>query len=233
MNANRLWGIVTAFVVVVVLALGWFLGVSPLLDQAAREDEERSLIESTNAAQQLLLDSLKAKAANVEEYTTELAALRGASIPATPEYRDLFVYLEETAGAARLDFLGASSGGIVKYETTPDNPAVPAPTGRLAETFYYTPISVMVENDYEAILDFVHRLQFSEAVAGRLLIVPTLGVENILKDPQPTVISVYAFFIDDPNVPASVTDAVTEVPEVPEEEPAPEETPAPAPSSTP
>lgn len=236
MNANRIWGIVTAFVVVLVLALGWFLGVSPLLDQASRDDEERSLIEGSNASQQLLLDSLKAKAANVEQYTAELAALRSASIPASPDYRDLFVYLEEVADDAGVTLLATASGGIVQYAATPDNPVVPAPQGRLAETLYYTPINLTMEGSAEDILDYVHRLQFSEAAAGRLLIVPSFSLTDLLVDPRPAALTVYAFFIDDPNVPASVTDAlVPAVPEeaAPEEEPAPEETPAPEPTATP
>ncbi len=235
MTVNRIWGFATALVVVLVLGLGWLLGVSPLLSAASAADEERATVELNNMNQQVIVDSLRAKAERVAEYTATLAVLRSTSIPATPAAQDLLVYLEDVAAGNKLDFGGAAVGAAALYTVTAEGSIAPAPGGSLAQTLYSVPLTVTVTGTSAQVLRFVNELQTSDADPGRLIIVPTLGFPELGGDTTITI-EAYAFFIDDPNVPASVTAALEQSPEsaAPEEEtPAPEETATPAPEPTP
>jgi len=47
--ATRIWTFATVIAIILIVALGWFLGASPLLTQAASANAERLAVEAQNA----------------------------------------------------------------------------------------------------------------------------------------------------------------------------------------
>jgi Tfp pilus assembly protein PilO len=86
MNRDRLWVIGAAVGTVVVIALGWFLGISPLVNQASSANSQQNSLAQANAAGTVKLATLKSQFANIDTLQTDLAALRqsiptGADLP--------------------------------------------------------------------------------------------------------------------------------------------------------
>ncbi len=69
MSILRLWVIGAAFVTVIIVALGWFLGVSPRLAEAATANSERRSVEQINAGYEATLVELR-------ELTDDLPSIR-------------------------------------------------------------------------------------------------------------------------------------------------------------
>ena len=72
----RIWTFATVFVMVIVVALGWFLGVSPKLADAARFDAERSSVEAQNELARGTIAQLQADFEQIDALRDELSALR-------------------------------------------------------------------------------------------------------------------------------------------------------------
>ena len=187
---NRLWAIGTAIVVIAILVLGWFLGVSPSLAQAAISDDQRVSVEEQNVRHEATLAELKTQFENIDEYKTELAGLRRA----IPAGGDLSTFI------GQLQDLEAQSGVIVKSITTTDavpflnsaivtTPAVEAPVdgaetqGGAIETvaptsgvnelnFVSIEVGLSVSGSREQVLDFVDALQ----LGSRLYLVTGLSI---------------------------------------------------------
>ena len=149
MNAQRLWALVTAIVVVAVLGMGWLLGVSPLLAAASDADDQREAAEATNVAQAATLVELRAKFENVEEYRIELDALR-ETIPASSDIEAFYAQMSQTADDVEVTITTLTAGEPQLYGTGADGApivvaegaqvAAPAPTGRAAEALYVIPV---------------------------------------------------------------------------------------------
>jgi hypothetical protein len=81
----RVWSFATVLIIVIVVALGWFLGVSPKLAEAARFDSERLAVQGQNEVTRALIAQLEADFENIDELRDELALLR-AQFPTQAEY---------------------------------------------------------------------------------------------------------------------------------------------------
>jgi len=46
--STRVWSFATVLLIIVVVALGWFLGISPKLAEAARFDSDRLAVQAQN-----------------------------------------------------------------------------------------------------------------------------------------------------------------------------------------
>jgi len=233
-NANRIWGIATALVVVLVLALGWLLAVQPLLTQASANDSQRAGVEATNAAQAALVASMKEKAANVEQYRAELAVLRDVSIPGAAELPEFYRLLDRIARELEVRIASLTVGDPRLYGQGGDGQPLPAegliaplPTGRLAGSLYMIPVTIVLEADPAEVLVFASALQLITTAEGQeqgltepsRLVVQTDLSASASEQSRGTIEAVI-FVIDDPQVPPEAT------------EPQPEPTPAPTPSPT-
>lgn len=119
MNSTRIWTFGGVVVIIAVLGLGWLLGVSPLLGQAAAADAERTTVESTNLLQQATLAAMRADHENLSVLQAELAGLQG-SIPATEDLEEFAVGIESIAAshglrvtsivATEVPYAGAEAG---------------------------------------------------------------------------------------------------------------------------
>jgi hypothetical protein len=144
MNANRIFGLATVLIVGAVLVLGWILGVSPLLTQAAAADAQRAEVELTNQMETAKLTQMKAEFDRLDEIEEDLAKLR-ISMPAEVDfdfvYRLLSTY--QSGSGAFVNTIqtgealpyGVATGTEVATATTA--PPVAAPSG-----FYTVPITI-------------------------------------------------------------------------------------------
>lgn len=82
LSTTRNWTIGGVLVTVVVLLLGFFLGVQPQLQAAAIAQRDLAEVEATNQVQRAELEALKLQFKDLPEITAELDKLR-LSIPAT------------------------------------------------------------------------------------------------------------------------------------------------------
>jgi len=83
--ATRIWTFATVIAIILIVALGWFLGASPLLTQAASANAERLAVEAQNAQARATLDELERDSSRLPELSAEVAALE-TEFPPGPDY---------------------------------------------------------------------------------------------------------------------------------------------------
>jgi Tfp pilus assembly protein PilO len=168
---NRIITFALAGLMVVVAAMGWLLGISPLLDEANGADEQRSSVAGLNDVNQAKVAELKTKFENLDEITGQVAALRTS----VPERLDIPALLREINGFC-------ASNGVTLVSLTVDTaevltpaaepaapadaaaPAVPddatvAPVAPTGPVLVRAPIQVTVLGDYAAVMAFAGSLQ--------------------------------------------------------------------------
>lgn len=165
MTATRIWTIGAVALIGAILALGWFLGVTPLLAQATAADTERAQVEAQIALQQAQLEKLRADFARLDELEAELAELQSS----IPEYEgtELFAAYVSTVASAHglsvtsfvaseMGYGGAASGdGAATGVAGAGGPALSTAAG----TVYAIPITIGFEGTPEALTDAVRTLQ--------------------------------------------------------------------------
>lgn len=190
---NRLWAIGAAFIMIAVLLLGWFLGVSPNLSQAAISDTQRISVEEQNTQQEATLADLKSKFEKIDEYKTELAGLRRA-IPAGGDLSTFIGQLQDlearsgvkvksitTSDAA--PFLSSASAAAPAAPAAPaDGTEAPAAADEVAApgsgvnelNFVSIEVDISVAGSRDQVLDFVEALQSG----SRLYLVTALTISE-------------------------------------------------------
>ena len=250
MNGNRVWYLIGGIAIIAILALGWFLGVSPLLDAAAASDAERATVEAENDAQNAVLADMKEQYAQLDELNAQLAELQ-LSVPAEGEvdaFFDLVVRIAYASGVTISSMTtgeGELYGGAAATTTAPATPAtdgVSAPTVTsvaltpspgLAANLYAVPITIVLDNDPTTAGPFIKMIQRAQ----RLMLVNS--VTSAAAPPQ-TTISGYLFVVSS-SVPAAAvaptdgtpTPAPTPGPTDVAATPAPTGTSIPTPTETP
>jgi hypothetical protein len=136
MNDNRLWMIGAGLLSATIVALGWFLGVSPQLTALSAANAEIATVKALNEQQQLSLANMQADFANLDGVRAELDELR-LSIPARTSYPD---FLRDITKAADSQvFLTGMTAGAATIFTAPEVETPPAETPVDGETAGETP----------------------------------------------------------------------------------------------
>ena len=252
MKDNRIWLAATAVVVVVLIALGWFLGAAPRFAEAALADQQRASVETTNQAAQARLSELKEQFTQIDALRAELAELR-LQIPADVDWANAL--REISAKATRDKVLIANISladvqpfipGVAPEEAVaaaddeaaaddaaeePEDPAAPvaeaAPAGPVAN-FYIIPVSMTVEGNFDSTVKFINDMQNNE----RLFLVNDFSMkkaESSSKYQAETIITGYLYVLIDPSGTAGANPTAEE----PEPEPEATETPSPTDTATP
>ena len=156
--ATRIWTFAAVIIVIIVVALGWFLGAAPKLAEAARFDEERRSTEAQNDATRVVIAQLEEDFSQIETLRAELDELRG-QFPSMPEYYDL---IEEILGAIAARALRIES--IVVADPVPDSPdTIVDENGQVAAgTLMRIPVSINVGGDFLEALQLIEELQLSD-----------------------------------------------------------------------
>ena len=132
---NRIWAIGAAIVIVGILGLGYLLGVSPLLSQAAAADAQRTSVEQSNQAQLALLAQMKGDYDRLDELTEQVGALR-LSIPGEVDSDVIFSYLGgiQVGTGAPVDSILIGEAQTYGMPTATDGTTAPATTEAPAAT---------------------------------------------------------------------------------------------------
>lgn len=123
MTKLRIWMLGSAIVALLVVAGGWFLGISPLLTAASAGKTETENVEATNAVQAAALAKLKQQYTGIDALKVDLAELR-ESVPADA---DIAGFLRE------LSAIATASGVTVETFTASDALPYAAPAPEVVE----------------------------------------------------------------------------------------------------
>lgn len=174
MSAMRVWNFAAALLMIAVIALGWFLGISPKLAEAARFDSERLAVQGQNDITRVQIAQFEQDAARLDELRSALADLR-AAFPTQAEYD---AAVESLLGAVSAQGLSLEGVGLSEPVTTipnvlapeevlPEPPVTDAGTVP-AGTLLVVRTTLTVVGSLDAVLNLVDALQKAE----RFTIVP-------------------------------------------------------------
>lgn len=154
MSTLRLWVIGAVLVSVIIIGLGYLLGVAPRLADAAAADSERQNVEVVNAGYEATLIELQQLADNLPALQAELDELR-LGIPEDPQLSELLGQLNALAEAAEVEI----------NDVTADPPVLfPAELleGYAIEALVALPVRVSASGDSVALGEFLSAVQFGE-----------------------------------------------------------------------
>ena len=190
MNAqasNRLWVIGAVILTVAIVAMGWFLGVSPKLGEAAAADQHRADVAAQNEAHEAETARIKKQYEQLPELKAQLAVLR-AAVPAGDDLSTFLGELHQLEQQTQVSLTSFSAGDGQPY-VPPAAPeakdakagtdaatdaaknaakpaantatAVPGATSPLvtADNFVAIPVTVMVTGSHEQAMNFIQGLQ--------------------------------------------------------------------------
>lgn len=224
--ATRIWTFATVLIMIAVVALGWFLGISPRLADAARFEAERRSVEAQNDVTRAVIAQLQADFENLDELLIELEGLR-EEFPTAAQYDDA---VEELL--TRLLSAGLGLQNIAINEPAPTTPLVIDPDAEVpppeidgegilpAGSLLGVPVTVTVTGPLSSILEYIDALQKSPRFS-----IVTRGDYAVIDGDSGTISFSMVMYV------VSGDDLVNSSPE-PEPEPEPEPTPTPVPTDS-
>jgi hypothetical protein len=183
---QRLWAFAGVLGTAAVLALGWFLFVSPQLDQANAAGSQYDSVAVQNQTLQTRIDFLEKQSATLPELQKELDAKR-VELPVRPEV-ETFAATLQSIGERDLVSVSTITVGqpvAVKAAAPDAASATPAPTptpaatsasasADVARVSYALPVTFTVQGGAAAVDAFVQELQ---AQGQRALLVTKADVQ--------------------------------------------------------
>ena len=165
--STRIWTFATVLIMIVVVALGWFLGISPRLADAARFETERQNVEAQNNVARAAIAQLQADFENIDELLDELEGLR-EEFPTDAQYDVAIQELLTRMLSAGLGLQNiainepAPTTALVLQEGEEPPPAEIDGDGILpAGSLLSVPVTVTVTGSLPAILGYMQALQES------------------------------------------------------------------------
>ena len=156
---NKFWFLIAGVVGVAVLALGWFLGLSPKLDEMSAANEQRTSVETQNRLHEAKLAELKKEFKQLDTLKAQLVDAQ-ASLPPGDE---LSTFLGE------LHSLEASSGVVLTSFSAGDGENYVAAPGTGSESplvteknFIAIPIDLAVQGTRPQVIAFLSDLQYGK-----------------------------------------------------------------------
>lgn len=231
---NRVWVIGAAVLVVLILALGYFLGVAPRLAEVEANGAQRVSVEQQNEIYRGALQSLKKDFDDIEVFKAELAELQ-KGLPAGAHLSDFVGSLrgfEAVSGVSLTNFTSAPAQPFVYSPPIP--PAVPEPVAvptegdaaaeapvveapaavvdpdALVQTIssdelVFIGVDLTVTGSQAQVLDFVDALQHGE----RRYLVSGLSITSEDGVTYTGTIKGYVFVLIDPSKPAFADENVS------------------------
>ena len=155
MTLTRKWALGTALLTVLILVAGWMLLIAPKRAEAAELRDAAAAQRSTNAASQIRLEELEAKALNLPAIRARLAAVR-SRLPADAALPDLVRSLQDAAQDSGLDLRGVVPSVPELMTAAPTDPAAPVAN---SEQLYAIPVTVTLGGRYSGVSAFVNALE--------------------------------------------------------------------------
>lgn len=193
---NKFWPLVAGVLGIAILAMGWFLGVSPKLDEMNAANAQRATVDAQNLQHEATLAALKTEFDKIDELKSELADYQVALPPGD----ELSTFLGE------LHKLEASSGVTVKSFSASDAQQYIAAAGAVtvsplvtADNFVAITIGLTVEGTRAQVISFVNDLQYGD----RLFLVNkvTLGQDTAEPTKYQGSITGFVYVLVDPSSP--------------------------------
>lgn len=173
--STRIWTFASVLIMILVVALGWFLGISPKLAEAARYDSERLAVQGQNELARATIAQLEADFERLDELKEDLAVLR-AAFPTQAEYDSA---IEEfvtglVAGGLILQNLAInepspSAAEVLDPGAAPPEPEIDGDGVLPSGSLLLVSVSVTVQGPLSSTLAFIDALQNSD----RFAVLPT------------------------------------------------------------
>ena len=141
MDTNRLWTIGAGLAMVVVVVMGWFLGIQPQLSSATIASDDLAATQTRNDASSASIAKLKTDFEGITKLTRDVAALR-ESVPSSAQISAFVTELDSLAGEHQVEVKSITVSDAKAY-TPPvvvaaapaaGNSATPSPTPTPAPT---------------------------------------------------------------------------------------------------
>lgn len=178
MNTNRITILGGSVLIVVILLIGYLIGISPELADADASLAQQHVVDADNLAQQAATDVLKAKFANIGPLRADYAALQ-AEIPMSLNSPDLVDQMKALADGAGVVILAIKIGqpqamvppvAAVAAASTATNPVTPAASAAavtstaaaaaaLAGRLYFSTVEITLGGSSVSVFNFVNALQ--------------------------------------------------------------------------
>jgi hypothetical protein len=186
--STRVWTFATVITIVVVVALGWFLGVSPKLAEMNRYDTERAAVVLQNQLSRTTLAQIEADFERLDEFEQQLSALQ-AEFPELPEYAD----------AVETFLRGLVSEGLTLESLVIEEPVAADPTV-VPDQFGQVPPGTLLRLDVvaDAKGEFSSALAYIDALqrSDRFTIVPSfIFSDGRIAEERSTAITITLYMI--------------------------------------
>ncbi len=178
MNTDRLWIIAAIAAMVIIAVGGWFVGISPVVSEAAAADQQVASVTQSNSDSQQKLVLLKQQYANIGPLEASLDSLR-ESIPEEANASAFFQELNNLSVAdgvtinsvaiASATFYQAPAAATSTATTGTTSTATPTPTPTTAPVtttaqtpagqFVEIPVEIVVSGSFAAVRNFVGSVQ--------------------------------------------------------------------------
>lgn len=156
-QAMRVWTLGTVIVMIVIIALGWFLGIAPKLAEAAVANSERVAVEAQNTLIEVAIQELEQTQSRLTELRQELDDLADGFPPSAEYANAIQQYLASLASTGVvLDNLAIQEPTIADSELLIEE-GQQVPTG----TLLAIPVQLSVFGDLAAVLSYADALQQS------------------------------------------------------------------------
>ncbi len=204
-TSSRIWTIGAVIAIVAIVAMGWFLGISPALTQAGLADTQRASVVAQNLVHEQEIVALKKQFTQLPDLRDQLAVLRSA----VPIDGDLSTFLgqlhtlEQQNGVSLTSFT-ASSGEL--YTPVASKSKLMITTNPLVTpaNFVAITVGVVVTGTQPQVLNFIESLQ----TGPRLYLVTKLDLVEETGVSKATISGLVYVLLDKPATPATAAASV-------------------------
>ncbi|TXK19155.1 type 4a pilus biogenesis protein PilO [Homoserinibacter sp. GY 40078] len=165
---TNVWALISGVVIIGLLAGGWFLGVSPLLDAQNDAEQQRIAAASQNQTLQMAIMTLAKEEENLPSYEKRAAELERA-IPQDVESAEFLEQVNSLATKADVTVAEFTLGELTPYAppageaADPDLAPTPATDARISpDNFILVPVTISVEGGWNEVLSFIHGVQSTD-----------------------------------------------------------------------
>ncbi len=177
---NRVWLFIAGVAGVAILALGWFLGVSPKLDEMAAANEQRSSVEALNVQHEKKLAALKKDFAQLDTLKEQLAAAQ-QSLPPGDDLSTFLGELHSLEGTSGVVLTSFGAGDGLNYLAAPGEVTDPLVT---ADNFIAIPIDLTVQGTRPQVIEFINDLQYGNRLFLVIKLTVTQAANAGVVDPE-------------------------------------------------
>lgn len=215
---SKLWLLMAAVVSVVVLFMGWFLGISPKISEISAAELQRTNVEAQNAGFQQTIDQLESDSKNMGKLKGDLEKMQ-VQLPPNGELSTFLGQLhtlEELSGVQLVSFSAGTPGPFASVPNGTDTVQSALVSG---ENLIVINVDLKVTGTREQVLEFVNDLQFGE----RLFLINSISLQSGSDAEQGYTgsISGFVYVLVDPSAPPPTVTPVAPV--------TPDPTPSPVP----